>query len=402
MPSVPDKIPVQSTTCGAPAHWVEKLGEAQDQSAALAIGLFSTSGELLWSNRGMQIALHVGSGDHAPCDYFVNPTFQQLAAMQESGDVIFEGLVTLSNPYDPGVSLKGRVYRQQNELLVVCEYDVMELARFNDELAAMNREINNLQRALLHEKRRLEETLARLGEANDRLGVLNEQKDRFLGMAAHDLRSPLGAIESAADVLYQDDGMTQPERTQFFEMILRTCRTLRNLLDSLLDVTKIEQGKIDIHPKRVDLQQFVSAVANMNRRVCESKGIRLAAGVEGGVPDVVFDPDRIEQVLNNLIGNAVKFSVSGTTVRLEVQCREREIEFTVSDEGLGINRQEISGLFGEFQQTSTKATAGEHGSGLGLAICKRLVALHGGTIDVESETGKGSRFSFTLPVAEEA
>ena len=226
-----------------------KLGEAQDQSAALAIGVFSTSGELLWSNRGMQIALHVGSGDHAPCDYFVNPTFQQLAAMQESDGVVFEGLVTLSNPYDPGVSLKGRVYRQPNELLVVCEYDVMELARLNNELAAMNREINNLQRALLHEKRRLEDTLAKLGEANDRLEVINEQKDRFLGMAAHDLRSPLGAIESAADLLYQDDGLTQPERTQFFEMILRTCRTLRNLLDSLLDVTRSSKGRSTSIPR---------------------------------------------------------------------------------------------------------------------------------------------------------
>jgi signal transduction histidine kinase len=97
----------------------------------------------------------------------------------------------------------------------------------------------------------------------------------------------------------------------------------------------------------------------------------------------------------------VKFSESGTTIRLEVRCRPSEIEFAVSDEGLGIDRQEIPGLFGEFQQTSTKATAGEHGSGLGLAICKRLVALHGGKIDVESEPGKGSRFSFTLPVGQE-
>jgi two-component system sensor histidine kinase ResE len=173
---------------------------------------------------------------------------------------------------------------------------------------------------------------------------------------------------------------------------------MQNLLNSLLDITKIKQGKIDICPKRVDIHQFVFSVANMNRRISESKGIRLVADVVGGLPDVVFDPDRIEQVLNNLIGNAVKFSKSGTTIRLEVRNREREIEFAVSDEGLGIDRQEIPSLFGEFQQTSTKATAGEHGSGLGLAICKRLVALHGGKIDVESEPGKGSRFWFMLPV----
>ena len=307
----------------------------------------------------------------------------------------------MSNPYDPGVSLKGRAYRQPNELLVICEYDVIELARLNNELAAMNREVNNLQRALLQEKRRLDDALIKLREANDGLKVINEQKDRFLGIAAHDLRSPLGTIESAADLLYRDNGLAQPDRIQLFEVILRTGRKMRNLLDGLLDITKIEQGKIDICLKRVDIHQFVAAVASMNRRISESKGIHLVADVKTGLPNVVFDPDRIEQVLNNLIGNAVKFSKSGTTIRIEVRDRRQEIEFAVFDEGLGIDGQEISKLFGEFQQTSTKATAGEHGSGLGLAICKRLVALHGGQVGVKSELGKGSRFSFTLPIGEE-
>jgi signal transduction histidine kinase len=391
------ELHVEPTILGVPAHWAQRVGEVLNQSTTLALGVFSLSGEIIWSNRGMQITLHVGSGDYEPCDYFVNPTFQQLATIRDSADAVFEGLITLGAPRDPGVSLKGRVYRQSNELLVVCEYDVVELARLNNELAAMNREVGNLQRALMHEKRRLEATSAELREANDRLGALNEQKDRFLGIAAHDLRSPLVVIESAADFLYQDNGSLQPDHAQFFEMILRTCRSMRDLLNSLLDVTKIELGRIDICPKSVDIQQFVFAIVNMNRRISESKGIRLAAEVEGELPDVAFDPDRIEQVLNNLIGNAVKFSKSGTTIRLEVRGHERELEFTVSDEGLGINTEEIPRLFGEFQQTSTKATAGEHGSGLGLAICKRLVALHGGKIDVESEPGKGSRFSFTLP-----
>jgi signal transduction histidine kinase len=348
----------------------------------------------------MRIALHVGSGDHAPCDYFLNPTFADLAAMQESGDVVFKGFVTLGNRRDAGLSLKGRVYRQPNEVLVVCEYDAMELVRDNNELAAMNREVSNLHRALLHEKRGLEETTAKLREANERLKAVNEQKDRFLGIAAHDLRSPLGVIESAADLLYRDGGMTQPERVQLFEVILRTSHNLRNLLNGLLDITKIEQGKIDIRPRKIDMLQFIATVADMNRRISEAKGIRLLTDLRCDLSDVMFDPDRIEQVLNNLIGNAVKFSASGTTTRLEVRCREREIEFAVTDEGLGIDPQEIPALFGEFQQTSTKATAGEHGSGLGLAICKRLVALHGGTIGVESEPGKGSRFFFTLPLGE--
>ena len=146
-PSNPAKIPTESTACRVPAQWAHRVDEAQNRSAALVLGVFSTSGDLLWSSRGMQMVLHAISGDYAPCDCFVNPTFQQLAAMQESDGVVFEGRITLSNPYDPGVSLIGRVYRQPNELLVVCEYDVLELAALNDQLAAMNREISNLQRA---------------------------------------------------------------------------------------------------------------------------------------------------------------------------------------------------------------------------------------------------------------
>jgi signal transduction histidine kinase len=260
--------------------------------------------------------------------------------------------------------------------------------------------LEQLQDANEELERRVQARTKELAEANDRLKTINEQKDRFLGIAAHDLRSPVGVIESAADLLYHDGSLPKPERVQFFEMILRTCRNMRNLLNGLLDITKIEQGKIDICPKQVDVHQFVSSVANMNRRISESKGIHLVVNMAHGLPDAFFDPDRIEQVLNNLIGNAVKFSKNGTTIRLEARQRQRDLEFAVSDEGLGINPQEIPKLFGEFQQTSTKATAGEHGSGLGLAICKRLIALHGGKIGVESEPGKGSRFFFTLPAGE--
>ena len=125
MLSVPHTMPVKFTTPVLPVHWAERVAEAQNQAAALAMGVFSASGGLIWSNRGMQIALHVGDAHFAPCDYFVNPTFRQLAALQASADAVFEGLITLGNPHDAGVSLIGRVYRQPSELLVVCEYDVL-------------------------------------------------------------------------------------------------------------------------------------------------------------------------------------------------------------------------------------------------------------------------------------
>ena len=147
----------------------------------------------------------------------------------------------------------------------------------------------------------------------------------------------------------------------------------------------------------MNLCQFVSTVVQLNRRISEAKGIRLLADVPGQSSEVSLDPDRIEQVLNNLIGNAIKFSHSGTTIQVQVVADESTLRFAVIDEGLGIPSSEIPSLFGEFHQTSTVATAGEHGTGLGLAICKRIIALHGGKIGIESELGRGSRFWFELP-----
>ncbi len=226
---------------------------------------------------------------------------------------------------------------------------------------------------------------------------MDEQKSRFLGIAAHDLRSPLAVIESAADALFQEGGMTSDQR-EMLEMILRNSRSMQRLLNDLLDITKIEQGKVEIQRCQVVLREFISTVAQLNQRISEAKGIRLTFEVPDEPIEVSLDPDRIEQVLNNLIGNAIKFSHAGTTIRLEATTEDEGLCFAVSDEGLGIPKEEIPNLFKEFQQSSTESTAGEHGVGLGLAICRRIVTLHGGTIGVESELGRGSRFWFQLPV----
>jgi len=254
----------------------------------------------------------------------------------------------------------------------------------------MYREVSSLQRALLQEKRRLAET-------NERLRALDEHKDRLLGIAAHDLRSPLAGIESVAELLKGPLGGDATEREKWLALIVTACRTMRNLINSLLDVAKIQQGKIDLDPRPVDVGDFVASVIPLPRRICEAKGIRLTAAVSCQRAEHVFDTDRIGQVLNNLISNAAKFSNSGTSIRLEASDGPEGLTFAVSDEGLGIRADDIPKLFGEFQQTLTKATAGEKGSGLGLAICKRLVELHGGRIGVESAPGQGSRFWFTLP-----
>jgi signal transduction histidine kinase len=172
---------------------------------------------------------------------------------------------------------------------------------------------------------------------------------------------------------------------------------MMNLLNDLLDITTIESGKIDLQPTPVAMRPYLREIEHYHRLLAEHKKIQLITEVADNLSMAVFDKERIRQVLNNLLSNAIKFSPIHTVVRLQVHPTPLGIEFSVIDQGQGIRSEEQSRLFGAFQRTSTKPTAGEHSTGLGLSICKKIVELHGGSIGVESEVGRGSRFFFILP-----
>jgi signal transduction histidine kinase len=239
-----------------------------------------------------------------------------------------------------------------------------------------------------------------LQEKNVALEEMNTLKNEILGMAAHDLRSPIGNIHNLAELILDDTGEMSPEeRADIVSMICNLTQGMMNLLNDLLDITSIEAGKIDLQPTPVAVRPYLRDTEHYHRLLAERKKIRLVTEVEDNLPIVVFDQQRIQQVLNNLLSNAIKFSPMHTVVRLRVKAVPAGVEFSVIDHGQGIPSEELGRLFGAFQRTSTKPTAGEHSTGLGLSICKRIVELHGGRIGVESELGRGSRFFFTLPLA---
>jgi signal transduction histidine kinase len=268
--------------------------------------------------------------------------------------------------------------------------------RYN--LIVQNRRLlKELQESNALLEQRVKERTVKLAEANEKLVDLNKQKDHFLGMAAHDLRGPIGNVRGYADLISMIDG-TREEYHEYSSIIRNICNDMLNLLNDILDISVIESGKITLVPKKVDVPEFVEAICTLNRRLGEQKSITLTTELAGDVSQATFDPKRIEQVLTNLISNAFKFSYGGTTVTVQAQQHDDAIEFSVIDQGQGIKSEEIGRLFGEFQRTSTQPTGDEKSTGLGLSICKRIVELHGGHIAVESELGKGSRFFFTLPV----
>jgi signal transduction histidine kinase len=239
-----------------------------------------------------------------------------------------------------------------------------------------------------------------LREKNAALEAMNSLKNEFLGIAAHDLRSPIGNIQSLAELLLEGDGdIPREECREVAAMIHKLSRGMVNLLNDLLDITMIESGKLDLQPAPVCIKPFVAEIQRYHQRLAAHKHIQLVTEVAEHLPTIGFDQERIRQVLNNLLSNAIKFSPTHTLVRLTVVPTLQGVKFSVIDQGQGIRTEEQSRLFGAFQRTSVKPTAGEPSTGLGLSICKKIVELHGGTIGVESAVGRGSRFFFVLPIA---
>jgi signal transduction histidine kinase len=288
---------------------------------------------------------------------------------------------------------------EPNELEAIIDKAI----EYHDLLRERRRLIAELQRANSELEAKVRERTQELEEKNLALEAMNTLKDEFLGMAAHDLRSPIGNIQNLAElILDQDTEMGPEERAEVVTMIRNLSQAMMNLLNDLLDIATIESGKIDLQPTPVAMRPYLRETEHYHRLLAERKKIHLITEVADNIPVAVFDRERIRQVLNNLLSNAIKFSPMHTVVRLQVLPTPAGIEFSVIDEGQGIRSEELVKVFGAFQRTSTKPTAGEHSTGLGLSICKKIVELHGGRIGVESEVGRGSRFFFILPLTAHA
>lgn len=243
-------------------------------------------------------------------------------------------------------------------------------------------------------------TIVEKGRLYDRLIHLNEEKNRVLGVAAHDLRSPLGTISSAIETVLQGllGDVTERQR-RFLGWAHGSALQAAALVNDLLDVTAIEAGRLDLQTEAIDLRPFLEEHAARHGLLAEVKGIRLALAVDPRSPQVILDPERMRQVLSNLLDNAVKFSRPGTTVTLGSRVHEfGMVEIFVTDQGQGIPATERDRLFTDFGRCSVQPTSGEPSTGLGLAIVKRIVDAHGGRILVESEVGVGSTFRIVLPV----
>jgi len=287
---------------------------------------------------------------------------------------------------------EGNIYRYITKPWDPTELDTIVREAFKrHDLIVENKELmSRLTEANRDLEKRVQERTAELIE-------LNKEKDYMIGIVAHDLRGPIGNIVMCHELI-TDESTDDETKEEMLNVIDEVAKKALSLIDDLLDVSAIETGKLDLEKEEISLKLFLDKVIRLNRLAAQIKGIELELQ-NSGPESWSFDGSRIEQVLDNLLSNAFKYSHKNTTVRLVVEVKDQKLYFKIYDQGQGIREEEMGKLFAAFQRTSTLPTGSEGSTGLGLSICKRIVELHDGGIQAESVFGEGSCFSFYLPAS---
>lgn len=289
----------------------------------------------------------------------------------------------------------------QNELQGVLEVlSTKEDAYAEGELGLLSVIANELSIGMSRKKLMDEITIknVQLDNEKHKTEEANETLKRFLATFSHELRAPLNSIVGFSELLAEDFEKLSPEQIQeFMKNIHVSGKHLQQLINDILDLSKIEAGKVELHVESYPVEYFTDAVRRVLHVGLKQKKIQLVFDVGQDVDSLAVDQTRMKQILVNLVSNAIKHSRTGGTITVRIRRIETDIEVRVYDQGRGIAPQDIPRLFHPFFQVKG-SDANDGGSGLGLAITKRLVELHGGRIWVESEQGKGSTFAFRLPM----
>jgi Na+/proline symporter/anti-sigma regulatory factor (Ser/Thr protein kinase) len=253
----------------------------------------------------------------------------------------------------------------------------------------------------LEEKQRaLEDATQELQAANARLKELDRLKDDFISTVTHELRTPLTSIRAFSEILHDNPDLDAGERQRFLGLVIKESERLTRLINQVLDLAKIESGMAEWRTAELYPGEIVLEAVSATSALFRSRGVRVEAKVAPGLPPVMADRDRLMQVLLNLLSNAVKFCTPGTG-RVEVRLTgdRHSIRVDVEDNGVGISPEHQAQIFERFRQVGDTLTEKPSGTGLGLAICRRIIGHFDGRLWVESQAGRGSVFSFTLPVA---
>jgi signal transduction histidine kinase len=273
------------------------------------------------------------------------------------------------------------------------ETDILksQISQQQAELAFLQTELAETNKGVLALYAELDENALQLREAAD-------LKSRFLSYMSHEFRTPLASITSIADILLNGmDGPLTSEQQRQLTFVQGSVRELTEMVDDLLDLAKVEAGRISISPEWFEMVDLFSALRGMFRPIVSSSAVSLIFEEPQSIPRIFTDDKKLSQILRNFISNALKFTVEGE-VRVTAQVvNGGMLEFAVSDTGIGIAPEHLPALFSDFVQLDTRIQKRLRGTGLGLSLAKKFSELLGGRVNVRSELGKGSRFSVQIP-----
>ncbi len=259
------------------------------------------------------------------------------------------------------------------------------------------RQLQRLAEDLLEAQNTLELHAEQLRAANEELRERNAEKDRIMSIISHDLRSPLSGIRGLAELLQGEDAENPELVREFAQLIMETTEQLLSLVNDLLEVARLESGRVRLQLAPTDLCELARNALRLLEKIARSKGLTLTLECPATPVQVPVDAPKITQVINNLLSNAIKFTPSGGRVTLPICSLPEAVEICVEDTGIGIPPEHLPHLFEKFGPHQRPGTAGEKGTGLGLPIVKHFVELHGGTVQVESTPGVGTRFTVRIP-----
>lgn len=248
----------------------------------------------------------------------------------------------------------------------------------------------------ISDRKRIERALK---EKNNELERANQAKDRFLASMSHELRTPLNGIIGFAEFLADGrPGPVNEKQKEYLEDILKSGQHLLHLINDMLDLVKVQAGKLELSPEVFEIRSGIEEVCAVVHPIAEQKNIDVRIEIAPGLDAITLDLQRFRQILYNLLSNALKFTDDGGVVTIKADRRaDGNIRLSVRDSGIGIAADDIPRLFTEFEQLETGIARRFGGTGLGLALTKSIVTLQGGSIDVESEVGVGSTFTVALP-----
>jgi signal transduction histidine kinase len=267
-----------------------------------------------------------------------------------------------------------------------------QLARQQSEIASLQAELAETNRGVLALYAELDDNAVLLREAAD-------LKSRFLSYMSHEFRTPLASITSISDILIGGmDGPLSAEQQRQMKFIRGSVRELTEMVDDLLDLAKVDAGRISISPEWFEMVDLFSALRGMFKPIVGSGSVSLIFEETAEIPRIYTDDKKLSQILRNFISNALKFTSDGEVRVSAALAGPAHVEFAVSDTGIGIAKDHLPALFSDFVQIDTRIQKRLRGTGLGLSLSKKFAELLGGSVGVTSEEGRGSRFSVAIPI----